>query len=167
MVDAILLEEVLQHLHNWFERDAQVVSVSGCEIARPEQATEGGEATQAPAALPQTVSDMLQEGQWYRIEGSWLNDGLHLHPATDLVPETFDGTITIMRIPRPLLRVVEDIAEWQEKYGAASEGPYQSESFGGYSYTIRGSAAAQDGSGGLTGWRLAFRDRLNAWRRIA
>lgn len=149
MVDAILLEEILSHIHNWFDKGSEphtgTFTVTDGAIA--------------PASIP--------EGVWYRVQGSCLNDGLHLHPAEDLVDEEFEGTITILRIPRPLLRIVDEIAEWEAKYGDATSGPYSSESFGGYSYTLRGDGSSQNGSGGLTGWRLAFRDRLNTWRRIA
>ena len=149
MVDAILLEEILSHIHNWFDKGSEpqtgTFTVSDGAIA--------------PASIP--------EGAWYRVQGSYLNDGLHLHPADDLTDEEFEGTVTVLRIPRPLLRLAEEIAAWQVQYGAASQGPYQSESFGGYSYTLRGDSGSQDGSQGLTGWRLAFRDRLNTFRKIS
>lgn len=150
MADAVMLEQVLSHIHNWFGRDS--IAVTACSIV--------------DGALPSGVTAGMLEGQWYRVEGSYLNDGLHLHPATDLSDETFDGTITLLAIPRPLLRVVEDIEAWQEANGATVDGPYASESFGEYSYTMRSDSSASSGSGGLTGWRLSFRDRLNPWRRM-
>lgn len=151
MTDAGILEEVLYHIHNWFACGG--LRVSGCKVA--------------DGALPASVASSLLDGQWYRISGSYLNDGLHQHPATDLTDETFDGTIDLLAIPRPLLRVVDDITAWQERNGAASEGPYASESFGGYSYTLKSDSGSNSGSGGLSGWRLAFRDRLNPWRKMA
>lgn len=168
MVDSVTLEEVLSHLHNWFEKDSAVLTVSGCEVAIPDQEpNQGGEGDEPPAVLPDELSGRLSEGQWYRIEGSWLNDGLHCHPASDLKPETFDGTVTLMRIPRPLLRVAEDIAAWKEKNASALDSPYASESFGGYTYTLKGGLSPQNGSQGLSGWYLAFRDRLNPFRKLA
>lgn len=149
-MDAALLEQVLWHIHNWFPRETMAGS---CSI-------EGG-------SLPAWMSDEMLEGQWYRIEGSYLNDGLHQHPADDLTDEEFDGTVTLMAIPKALLSVVDDIAAWQEKYGEASEGPYASESFGGYTYSLKSDSGAQGGSGGLAGWRLVFRDRLNPWRKMS
>lgn len=151
MADAGTLEDILSHIHNWFVRET--LTAKGCAV------TDG--------ALPASVSSRLLEGQWYRLEGSYLNDGLHQHPATDLVDETFDATISMLAIPRPLLRLAEDIQAWQDANGSAADGPYASESFGGYSYTIKSSATSQNGSGGLTGWREAFRDRLNAWRKMS
>lgn len=151
MVDAGILEQVLYHLHNWFGRAS--ISATGCTIA--------------DGALPASIASSMVEGAWYRIEGSLLNDGLHKHPADDLQDETFDGTITMLAIPKALLLVVEDIGAWQTANGDAVDGPYASESFGGYSYTLRSDGSSGAGGGGLSGWRLAFRDRLNPWRKIA
>ena len=109
----------------------------------------------------------MLDGQWYRIEGSYLNDGLHQNPDDNLSDETFNGTISLLAIPKALLLVAEDIAAWQEANGAVVDGPYASESFGGYSYSLRSDSGANSASGGLTGWRLAFRDRLNPWRKIS
>lgn len=152
MADAGTLEEILWHLHNWFEKDSQVLIVSDCEI-------DGG-------GLPASIADMLHEGQWYRIQGSWLNEGLHCHPDENLSAETFDGSITLMRIPAPLLRVAEDIDAWKAKNAEALDSPYASESFGGYTYTLKGEMSSQNGSQGLSGWRAVFRDRLNPWRKL-
>lgn len=151
MVDATLLEEVLWHIHNWFVRDMR--EVRSCRID--------------DGSLPTSITDGMLEGQWFRIEGSYLNDGLHQHPATDLQDETFDGSVSLLAIPKALLLVTEDIGAWQEANGAVLDSPYASESFGGYTYSIRPGIAAENGSGGLSGWRLAFRDRLNPWRKMA
>lgn len=149
-MDAVLLEQVLWHIHNWFPRESVT---AGCTIA--------------DGALPASVAERLLDGQWYRIEGSYLNDGLHQHPAEDLSDETFDGTITMLAIPKALLSVVDEIAAWQEANGDALNSPYTSESFGGYSYSIKGGLTAETSSQGLSGWRLAFKDNLNPWRKMA
>ena len=157
MIDAGLLEEVLWHIHNWFERDS--IAASSCTI-------DDGQ-------LPTSITSNLVEGQWYRVEGSILNDGLHLHPDTNLQDETFDGTITPLVIPKPLLRIVNEIQEWveltQEARNKALASPYQSESFDGYSYSIRGDLTSNSASGGptgLSGWQAVFATRLNPWRKI-
>ena len=150
-MDAGILEDVLCHIHNWFERDT-----IGSSSLRIEDGT-----------LPASISSKLLPRQWYRIEGSALNDGLHQHPADDLTDETFTGTVTALAIPRPLLRVAEEIETWQDANGNAVDGPYASESFDGYSYSLKSDSGANSGSGGLSGWRLAFRDRLNPWRKMS
>jgi hypothetical protein len=147
-MDAGILEQVLWHIHNWFEREQ--IPVRTCCID--------------DGSLPASITDRMLEGQWYRIEGSALNDGLHLHPAEDLADETFDGSISILSVPKALLSVVDEIAAWQQANGQSVDGPYSSESFGGYSYTLKSDGG--DGAG-LSGWRLAFRDSLNPWRKLS
>ena len=151
-MDAGILEQVLVHTHNWFVYDT--IDVGYCEILN--------------GSLPASVS--IPSGAWYRIQGSLFNDGLHQHPDTELTDETFNGTVTVCAIPKALLDVVEEIEDWLEHYAIAmskaQESPYQSESFDGYSYSIRGDLTPQNGSGGLTGWQAAFASRLNAWRKM-
>ena len=150
-MDAVVLEQVLGSIHNWFVRDSYCVK--GCEIR------DGS----LPASVP------IPDGVWYRIQGSYLNDGMHLKGDEDegLSDETFGGTITVHVIPKALLSIVEEISEWNAKSGEAANGPYQSESFGGYSYSLRGSSTASGTNAPSTGWRAVFAGRLNQWRRLA
>lgn len=160
MTDAVTLEQVLAHIHNWFTRDT--LSLTGCEVV-------GGQ-------LPASVAEAVPAGAWYRIQGSYLNDGLHLRGAEDegLSDESFSGTLSIMAVPRALLSVVDEITDWMdaaaEARSKAASSPYQSESFGGYTYSIRsdltGGSAGSSASGGLTGWQAAFKSDLNPYRRL-
>lgn len=155
MVDAGTLERVLSHIHNWFVRET--FEVRNCEISG--------------SVLPVSVTSKMIEGQWYRIEGSYLNDGLHLNPDTHLKNETFDAVVSLLAIPRPLLAVCEDIQAWISDYSQArakmAGNPYQSESFGGYSYSFRGDISGDASSGGgPNGWQAAFASELNAWRKM-
>lgn len=147
-MDAVILEQVLGSIHNWFIRDT--IEVSNCEV------TDG--------QLPASIS--IPDGVWYRIQGSYLNDGMHLKGSEDegLTDETFDGTITTHVIPRGLLAIVQEITDWQAKYGLEANSPYQSESFGGYSYS-KGSGFA--GQSGKSGWQAAFAGRFNQWRKLS
>lgn len=151
-MDAGTLEQVLTHIHNWFVYDQ--INMGHCTIS--------------DGSLPASVE--IPEGAWYRIQGSLLNDGLHQHPAVDLRDETFDGTITVCAIPNALLAVVEEIEDWQAAYlagqGKALTSPYSSESFDGYSYSMRDYSGANSASGGLSGWQAAFAGQLNAWRKM-
>lgn len=153
MTDTEMLEQVLLHIHNRFERCT--LQVRGCAIS-------GGE-------LPKSVN--IPTGAWYWVEGSLLNDGLHRHPSPDLTDETFDGSVTICAIPAALLNVVDRISEWtadmDEADRDARRAKYQSESFGGYTYTIKQDSRANSASGGLTGWQAAFVTDLNPWRKMA
>lgn len=138
-----MLEQVLRHLNNWFLVD----------IHEGEFAVENGSVT-----LP-----FLQTNQYFRIVGSVFNDGLHQYPAVDLTDETFTGSVWALAVPKAVVTLSEDIAAWEEKNGEAVASPYQSESFGGYSYTKR--SAGSDG-GTLNGWQDAFRGGLNEWRKL-
>lgn len=104
----------------------------------------------------------VKDGQYFRIVGSVFNDGVYQNPANNLKDETFTGAVWALAIPQALLDLVTEIEAWQEKNGTAASGPYQSESFGGYSYSLKSGA---DGSGGFT-WQSAFASRLNRWRKI-
>lgn len=111
----------------------------------------------------------LQDGQYYRIVGSLFNDGVHRHPARDLEDEFFNGAIWAMAVPNEVIALAEDIEAWKDKYQSLDSpamSPYNSESFGGYSYS-KGSGSSANGNTNLSGtWQGAFADRLNHWRRI-
>lgn len=102
----------------------------------------------------------LIDGQYFRIMGSVLNDGVYRYPAEGLKNETFYGTVYGLAIPKALLDLISEIEEWQSANGKAAAAPYQSESFGGYSYTLKGDAET------AASWQTAFAARLNAWRKI-
>ena len=109
----------------------------------------------------------LMRGQYVRILGRRFNDGVYQYPPSDLTDESFDGVIWEMRPPRAFLQLVAEIEAWAEKYGAAVSGPYQSESFGGYSYTLK-SGNTNSGTDSAAGsWQGVFRARLNEWRKIS
>lgn len=160
MTDAVTLEQVLAHIHNWFTRET--LSLTGCEVV-------GGQ-------LPASVAEAVPAGAWYRIQGSCLNDGLHLRGEGDegLTDEEFDGELSVLAIPRALLSVVDEITDWKdansEARSKAAASPYQSESFGGYTYSMRsdltGGSSGSSVSGGLTGWQAAFKSDLNPYRRL-
>jgi hypothetical protein len=151
-VTLALLEEVLYHIHNWFIRSQW--RVSECAISE--------------GALPEAAASAIPQGAFYRVEGSLLNDGLHRMGEDALEDETFSGRISLCVIPKALLSVVEEIEAWQEKYGEQVDGPLKSESFGGYKYTLKTAFDYGLGYGAQPqgGWRLAFRDRLNPFRKM-
>ena len=105
----------------------------------------------------------LKAGQYYRIIGSALNDGVYKHGTDDLrlADEEFYGSVWAMRVPKEFADLVSEIATWETANASALSGPYQSESFGGYSYS-KGTSS----SGGAWTWRDQFKNRLNAFRRL-
>lgn len=160
MADAATVELVLGHIHNWFVSEQFDVTV-------------------VAGILPASVTNRMAEGQWYRIEGSYLNDGVHQHPS-DLEVESFSGTLSLLAIPNALMLVIEQIETWIADYDEARSlsadarrkalsSPYQSESFGGYNYSVRSDLTASSASGGLSGpngWKQAFAVDLNQWRKM-
>lgn len=141
-----MLEQVLTHLHNWFiVPDGKHFGTFTIEDGR--------------LALP-----FLQDGQYFRIMGSVFNDGLHRYgPDMEaLTDETFNGSVWALAIPPAVVKLAGEIAEWQEKNGAIASGIYQSESFGGYSY----SKAVDSTTGGAVTWESTFRARLNPYRKL-
>ena len=107
----------------------------------------------------------LLEGQYFRIVGSVLNDGVWQNTAEDLSklrPESFTGEIWSMSVPRDFEQLCEEISTWRDKNEANALSPFTSESFGGYSYSKGVSA---NGGTAVT-WQSQFASRLNTYRRI-
>lgn len=151
-----MLQQIMEHLHNYFIRE----SVPGSyEIT-------GGMISPIP---------YLKDGQRFLIAGSDLNDGVYTWhngiicnaddtAAVGLHDEMFAGTICALAVPPSVIALSEEINTWVAKYAETVSSPFQSESFGGYSYT-----KAQSGDSGnpSMSWEQVFRDRLNRWRRVA
>lgn len=107
------------------------------------------------------LADFLQEGQYFKISGSVFNDGTYKFPEEKLIDETFSGSVYALAIPKSLIDLVAEIEEWEKANKSATQSPYQAESFGGYSYTLKGGA---EGFGAT--WQSVFAQRLNIWRKI-
>ena len=104
----------------------------------------------------------IKPGQYFRIVGSVLNDGVYcFNEELLLEDEVFNGSIWLMAIPKSFLALANEIEKWQEENEKALNSPYQSESFGGYSYS-----KASGRNGGSLSWQDAFATRLNIYRRI-
>lgn len=133
-----MLEAVLAHLNNWFvsEIHSGVYTISGWKIELP----------------------FLINGQYFRIVGSAMNDGVYQYPASGLTDETFDGAIWALAIPKNIISLADEISEWNEKNQPSA---YTSESFGGYSYT-RGT----NGNGQPVSWQNVFAARLSPYKKL-
>lgn len=102
----------------------------------------------------------LLDGQYFRIQGSVFNDGIHQYPAVDLVDEAFTGNIWALAIPPEFVAMTNEIQAFDEDAGNKPTG-FTSESFDGYSYS-----RATDSTGAAADWRTVFRKRLNRWRKV-
>lgn len=103
----------------------------------------------------------IKPNQYFRIAGSVLNDGVYRYDEElVLEDETFKGSIWLMAVPKAVIELANDIEKWINDYSNVNS-PYQSESFGGYSYS-----KASGTNGGVITWQDAFSKRLNMYRRI-
>lgn len=115
-----------------------------------------------------TISDgsidlpFLLNGQYFRIVGSVLNDGVYQYPASDLTDEMFSGAVWAMAVPPAVIVLAADIDAWNEANADTLASPYTSESFGGYSYS-----KSSGSSGGAFTWKDQFASRLSKWRRLS
>lgn len=137
-----MIDAICASLHNYFALD----------IVPGEYTVNDGEIT-----LP-----FLAAGQFFRVVGSVFCDGVYR--CGDKLPadETFDGAIWALAIPPALEDLAAEIEAWKEKNADIVNSPYQSESFGGYSY----SKASGGYSYSNTSWQGIFASRLNRWRKI-
>lgn len=141
----ITMNELCDNLRNYFEREKHTGTFK----------VENGS-----ISLP-----FLLNGQYFRIVGSMMNDGVYKYPCSGLTDESFRGEVWAMGIPPVLIALLADINEWQTKYGEATQSPYSSESFAaiqGYSRTL----ATDSQTGNAINWQSQFRSRLNQWRKI-
>lgn len=108
---------------------------------------------------------------YIRIVGSRLNDGVHKRNKDgdfELVDEAFHGGIWVMSPPADFLALAAEIEAWQAKNGdidSPAMSPFNSESFGGYSYSKSGGNSSGSSSAGAD-WQSAFASRLKIYRRI-
>ena len=112
-----------------------------------------------------TGVDFLLDGQYFRVVGSYLNDGVYKYPAHDLNDETFDGAVWAMRLTPAFIALAAEIGAWEADNAETLSSPFQSESFGGYSYSLKSGGSSDADAGSLT-WRTQFGSRLNKWRRL-
>jgi len=116
-----------------------------------------------------TPLDFIAKGQYFRIVGSAMNDGVYRNDVdglAGLTDETFSGAIWEMAVPKAFIMLCADIDAWRNKnesIDSANLSPYMSESFAGYSYQKGGATL---GGGNSITWQSQFQKRLNAWRRL-
>ena len=150
-----MLSELCQELKNWFDGNTfhlhGAFTISEGKIADTD------------------FRNVIQENQYFRISGSVFNDGVYQwNDELQLTDELFVGSVVLMAVPKEVIALSKEIDDWQKKYGGADSSamsPFQSESFGGYSYS-KGSGSGSASGGGTISWQNAFASRLNKWRKI-
>lgn len=149
-----MLTEICAYLRNYFDRRSDGTRLPSWT----------GEITISEGELV-GFSDRLLPGQYYRIVDSVLNDGVYQFGNERLADETFTGTIQSMKIPPEIASLDDEITDWIEANAEALNSPYQSESFGGYSYSLK-SGSSSSGESGTNTWQSQFSARLAPWRKI-
>ena len=145
-----MLTELFQYLRNWFVKTKYFSEFL---------ISDGNITFSDGSSVP------LEIGQYFRVIGSAMNDGVYKFGEEDLpADELFSGAIWAMAVPPAVVALAGEIENWTAANAGAINSPYQSESFGGYSYSLK----AGQSSGGSTGptWQSQFADRLAHWRKI-
>lgn len=145
-----MLNEICEHLHNFFDsRDGEYIDRSADTFT-------------ISSGVISPLSSSLIAGQYIRIVGSLLNDGIYLLPSnftvSSLVDETFTGAIFGLAIPKDLVTLDSEITAYVAANPATG---YVSESFGGWSGT-----KATGANGAALSWESVYAKRLNRWRKI-
>lgn len=149
-----MLTEVCNYLKNWFSREDEryigVICVSDnvffCNDRRID----------------------IADGQYFRIIGSILSDGVYKYGVATISDEDFDGAVWLMRVPPDVVSLADDIAAWVAKYGGVNSeamSPFNAESFGGYSYS-KSSGSTSSGSLSSGSWQSAYASRLARYRKL-
>lgn len=156
-----MIEEICCYLNNWFDRksDGTDDRYFGTFVI-------------SDGAIDLSETDIMPN-QYFRIVGSRFNDGVHKYEpevgAPTLTDETFNGAVWAMAVPPSVIALTTEIEAWQNKYGTVDSpamSPYNSESFGGYSYS-KTSRSGSNGGNTTTGtWQDAFANRLNKYRKL-
>ena len=153
-----MLQRICESIHNYFIQETYV-----------------GTFTIASGAVSPLS---LLEGQRFWLTGSALNDGVYTYHAagiTDddekssasLMDETFSGSVCALAVPRAVIDLAKEIKDWNEKYAAALNSPYQSEDvIGVYSYE-KMTASKVNGGNSIIGWQDQFANRLKPWRKVS
>jgi hypothetical protein len=144
-----MLSKICQEIKNWFDR--------GQPRIHGAFSIENGKITD------EAFLDVIQQNQYFRIIGSVFNDGVYKYTDDlELTNELFVGSIWLMAVPRDVIILSNEIETWLNKYGEEAKSPYQSESFGGYSY----SKSSGGSSSSNPSWQSVFATQLNRWRKI-
>ncbi|MEG0282585.1 MAG: hypothetical protein RR664_06370 [Clostridia bacterium] len=134
-----MINEILKELKNYFETS---------EFVKKEFVVENGTIIGLP----------FLQNQYVKIEGSILNDGIYKMPLANLQSEKFQGTIIGLAIPKEVISLEVEIKAYKVEN---PKNNLASESFGGYTYN-----KSTNSKGQVSGWKDAFKEELNNYRKI-
>jgi hypothetical protein len=90
----------------------------------------------------------MQEGQHFALVRTHYVYGTYAY-GDEIEDSEFDGAVWLMDVPKDVMDVAEKMTEWESANGGVDSpamSPYQSESFGGYSYSKGSSGKGKVGS---------------------
>ena len=164
-----MLQEIMEYIHNYFvpiSADEVKYTISDCVISPSFGAEDGDRFLICGSRRNDGVytwhADVIGTDDDERIPPS-TQGGQETIKAAGLRDETFAGTIRVCSVPPALLALSGEISNWVASNSDALTSPMQSETFNGYSYTLK-SGGASGGSGPLT-WRDIYGKQLERWRR--
>lgn len=146
-----MLDEICAEIKNYFWRSADDIFI--------------GDFTISDGVISPSFD--FDDCDYIRIVRSKKNDGVHKVSEMQLEDETFHGAIWRMYPPADFLALAESIAAWQTANGAVDSvamSPFNSESFGGYSYSKSGGGSA--GSSSVPTWQSVYASKLRRYRRL-
>lgn len=149
-----MLSQICHYLRNWF-------NYKGIKYIGRFEIKNGVLSFESPMAI--------QNEQYYRIVGSVFNDGVYQKGSEELKDETFWGGVWPMAVPSDVISLAAEIEEWQKLYGGVDSqnmSPYQSESFGGYSYSKSSGGTSSISDSSVPTWQSVFADRLARYKKI-
>jgi len=152
----MMLNEVCLEINNFFNRNQPII-IDDLRISN-------GKITNTD------FLSKIKENQYFRIVGSVFNDGVYKYTQTlTLQDEDFHGALWLMAVPKDFLDLVDEIDAWQAVNGkadSAAMSPFQSESFGGYSYSKLSSGNNSGSRSSVPTWQSQYASRLSRYRRI-
>ena len=115
----------------------------------------------------------LKNGQYFRIKGSDLNDGVYCNSVESLAllrDESFSGQVWLMSVQRGFIALCEEADAWRAKNEAldsANMSPFTSENISGvYSYSKGSGSSSNSGNGSSSvSYKDVFKSRFSAYRR--
>jgi hypothetical protein len=128
-----MLTEICQYLHNYFEYEKHfgLISIIGDVVFCDGEEIE------------------MDEGQYFALFRERYAIGVYQN-GDELTDKTFQGSVWLMDVPDAILKANQWAEQWMEKNGgvdSAASSPFQSVSFGGYSYSKGNNSVGKVGVG--------------------
>lgn len=140
-----MLTEICQYLHNFFDYKryiGEIKVISGEDGLYPSDELHPGDEINPSADIPVKIycngkQIEIEEGQYFALFRDKYLLGVY-QEGDDLPDKNFSGAVWLMDLPEAILKANQWADDWMKANGGvdnAASSPFQSESFGGYSYS--------------------------------